>query len=63
MYYDILNRYIIDVIPEKYRSNEIYMAKRHMRKDQIITENYNSIYIWIEIVYHMIFLHFCKKII
>ena len=45
MCYDVLNGYIIDVIPEKYRSNEIYMAKRHMRKDQEITENYNSIYI------------------
>lgn len=45
MCYDVLNGYIIDVIPEKYRSNEIYMAKRHMRKDQKVTENYNSIYI------------------
>lgn len=45
MCYDILNKYIIDVIPEKYRTSEISMAKRHVKKDKEITEDYESIYI------------------
>ena len=45
MCYDILNKYIIDVIPEKYRTSEISMAKRHVKKDKDITEDYESIYI------------------
>ena len=45
MCYDVLNGYIIDVIPEKYRTKEIDMAKRHIKKDQEITEGYKSIYI------------------
>ena len=43
--YDLLNQYIVDVIPEKYRTSEIEMAKRHMLKDQEITKGYQSIYI------------------
>ena len=61
MCYDVLNGYIIDVIPEKYRSNEIYMAKRHMRKDQEITENYNSIYIMDRNYVSFDFLAFLQK--
>ena len=61
MCYDVLNGYIIDVIPEKYRSNEIYMAKRHMRKDQEITENYNSIYIMDRNYVSLDFLAFLQK--
>lgn len=45
MCYDILNEYIVDVIAERYRTNEIYMAKKHIKKDQEITKGYNSIYI------------------
>lgn len=61
MCYDVLNGYIIDVIPEKYRYNEIYMAKRHMRKDQKITENYNSIYIMDRNYVSFDFLAFLQK--
>lgn len=61
MCYDVLNGYIIDVIPEKYRFNEIYMAKRHMRKDQKITENYNSIYIMDRNYVSFDFLAFLQK--
>ncbi len=61
MCYDVLNGYIIDVIPEKYRSNEIYMAKRHMRKDQKITENYDSIYIMDRNYVSFDFLAFLQK--
>ncbi len=61
MCYDVLNGYIIDVIPEKYRANEIYMAKRHMRKDQKITENYNSIYIMDRNYVSFDFLAFLQK--
>ncbi len=61
MCYDVLNGYIIDVIPEKYRSNEIYMAKSHMRKDQKITENYNSIYIMDRNYVSFDFLAFLQK--
>lgn len=61
MCYDVLNGYIIDVIPEKYRYNEIYMAKRHMRKDQRITENYNSIYIMDRNYVSFDFLAFLQK--
>lgn len=61
MCYDVLNGYIIDVIPEKYRSNEIYMAKRHMRKDQKITENYDSIYIMDRNYVSLDFLAFLQK--
>lgn len=61
MCYDVLNGYIIDVIPEKYRSNEIYMAKRHMRKDQKITEKYDSIYIMDRNYVSFDFLAFLQK--
>lgn len=61
MCYDVLNGYIIDVIPEKYRANEIYMAKRHMRKDQEITENYSSIYIMDRNYVSLDFLAFLQK--
>ena len=61
MCYDVLNGYIIDVIPEKYRSNEIYMAKRHMRRDQTITENYDSIYIMDRNYVSFDFLAFLQK--
>lgn len=61
MCYDVLNGYIIDVIPEKYRSNEIYMAKRHMRKDQEITEKYESIYIMDRNYVSVDFLAFLQK--
>lgn len=61
MCYDVLNGYIIDVIPEKYRSNEIYMAKRHMRKDQKITENYDSINIMDRNYVSFDFLAFLQK--
>ena len=61
MCYDVLNGYIIDVIPEKYRANEIYMAKRHMRKDQEITENYKSIYIMDRNYVSFDFLAFLQK--
>ena len=61
MCYDVLNGYIIDVIPEKYRANEIYMAKRHMRKDQQITENYNSDYIMDRNYVSFDFLAFLQK--
>ena len=61
MCYDVLNGYIIDVIPEKYRANEIYMAKRHMRKDQQITENYNSLYIMDRNYVSFDFLAFLQK--
>ena len=59
--YDVLNGYIIDVIPENYRANEIYMAKRHMKKDQEITENYESIYIMDRNYVSMDFLAFLQK--
>lgn len=61
MCYDVLNGYIVDVIPEKYRANEIYMAKRHMKKDQEITENYESIYIMDRNYVSMDFLAFLQK--
>ena len=61
MCYDVLNGYIIDVIPEKYRTNEKDMAKRHIIKDQEITENYNSIYIMDRNYMSMDFLTFLLK--
>lgn len=61
MCYDVLNGYIIDVIPEKYRANEIYMAKKHMRKDQQITENYDSLYIMDRNYVSFDFLAFLQK--
>ena len=61
MCYDVLNGYIIDVIPEKYRSNEIYMAKKHMKKDQEITEDYESIYIMDRNYVSLDFITFLKK--
>ena len=45
MCYDLLNEYILDVIPEKYRASEIDMAKKHMNKDQEISNGYKSIYV------------------
>ena len=45
MCYDLLNQYIIDVIPERYRASELEMAKEHMKKDTEITKNYKSIYV------------------
>ena len=61
MCYDVLNEYIIDVIPEKYRTNEMYMAKRHMKKDQEITKGYNSIYIMDRNYVSLEFLTFLNK--
>lgn len=61
MCYDVLNGYIIDVIPEKYRSNEIYMAKQHMKKDQEITEDYKSIYIMDRNYVSLDFISFLQK--
>ena len=61
MSYDVLNGYIIDVIPEKYRSNEIYMAKQHMKKDQEITEDYESIYIMDRNYVSLDFISFLQK--
>ena len=61
MCYDVLNGYILDVIPEKYRANEIYMAKMHMNKDQEITENYESIYIMDRNYVSIDFLAFLQK--
>lgn len=61
MCYDVLNGYIIDVIPEKYRSNEIYMAKQHMKKDQKITEDYESIYIMDRNYVSLDFISFLQK--
>ena len=61
MCYDVLNGYIIDVIPEKYRSNEIYMAKQHMKKDQEITEDYESIYIMDRNYVSLDFISFLQK--
>ena len=45
MCYDLLNQYIIDVIPERYRASELEMTKEHMKKDTEITKNYKSIYV------------------
>ena len=45
MCYDLLNEYILDVVPEKYRASEIEMAKKHMQKDQEISKGYKSIYV------------------
>lgn len=45
MCYDLLNEYILDVVPEKYRASEIDMAKRHIHKDQEISKGYESIYV------------------
>lgn len=45
MCYDLLNEYILDVVPEKYRTSEIDMAKRHINKDQEISKGYKSIYV------------------
>lgn len=61
MCYDVLNEYIIDVIPEKYRANEIYMAKRHMKKDQEITKGYKSLYIMDRNYVSMDFIGFLEK--
>lgn len=61
MCYDVLNEYIIDVIAEKYRANEIYMAKQHMKKDQEITKGYNSIYIMDRNYVSLEFLTFLNK--
>lgn len=61
MCYDVLNGYILDAIPEKYRANEIHMAKMHMNKDQEITENYESIYIMDRNYVSIDFLAFLEK--
>lgn len=61
MCYDVLNEYIIDVIPEKYRANEIYMAKRHIKKDQEITKGYKSLYIMDRNYVSMDFIGFLEK--
>ena len=59
MCYDLLNQYIIDVIPEKYRTSELKMAKSHMDKDNKITREYKSIYVMdrnyvsLEFIIHM----------
>lgn len=45
MCYDLLNKYIIDVIPERFRTSELEMAKKHMSKDKEITKDYESIYV------------------
>lgn len=45
MCYDLLNEYILDVVPEKYRTSEIEMAKKHIQKDQEISKGYKSIYV------------------
>lgn len=45
MCYDLLNEYILDVVPEKYRASEIEMAKKHIHKDQEISNGYTSIYV------------------
>lgn len=45
MCYDLLNEYLLDVVPEKYRTSEIDMAKRHINKDQEISKGYKSIYV------------------
>ena len=45
MCYDLLNQYILDVVPERYRTSEIKMAKKHIVKDQEITNGYSSLYI------------------
>lgn len=60
MCYDVLNEYIIDVIPEKYRAN-IYMAKRHIKKDQEITKGYKSLYIMDRNYVSMDFIGFLEK--
>ena len=41
----MVNEYILDVVPEKYRASEIDMAKRHIHKDQEISKGYESIYV------------------
>ena len=61
MCYDVLNGYIIDVIPEKSRTKEKDIAKRHIIKDQQITENDNSIYIMDRNYMSMDFLTFLLK--
>ena len=61
MCYDVLNEYIIDVIPEKYRTNEIGMAKEHIKKDQEITKNYESIYIMDRNYVSLEFITFLQK--
>lgn len=61
MCYDVLNEYIIDVIPEKYRANEIYMAKKHIKKDQEITKGYKSLYIMDRNYVSMDFIGFLEK--
>lgn len=61
MCYDILNKYIIDVLPEKYRTNEIQMAKEHIKKDQEITKQYDSIYIMDRNYVSLEFITFLKK--
>lgn len=61
MCYDVLNEYIIDVIPEKYRTSEIAMAKRHIEKDQEITKNYKSIYIMDRNYVSLDFITFLQK--
>ena len=38
MCYDLLNNYIIDIIPGRYRTSELEMAKAHMIKDKDITK-------------------------
>ena len=59
MCYDLLNQYIIDVIPERFRKSEIEMAKKHMSKDKEITKDYKSIYVmdrnyvFLEFMVHM----------
>ena len=61
MCYDVLNGYIIDTRPEKYRTNEIYMAKEHIKKDQEITKGYNSIYIMDRNYVSLDFIGFLEK--
>lgn len=61
MCYDLLNQYIIDVIPEKYRTSELEMAKKHMDKDNQITKDYKSIYVMDRNYVSLEFIIYMKK--
>lgn len=61
MCYDLLNQYIIDVIPEKYRTSELEMAKNHMDKDNQITKDYKSIYVMDRNYVSLEFIIYMKK--
>lgn len=61
MCYDVLNEYVIDVIPEKYRTGEIEMAKKHIKKDEEITNDYESIYIMDRNYVSLDFINFFEK--